>query len=321
MRTHTHTHDTHVRTCAHTHTQIPASRIITTNLWSAELSKVYAYMCAVYVHLYVCVGMYVSDRFRAQLTANAFLAQRISSINRFVCASLPLHVTVDCLRHSLVFRVAQYLGIVRNDRRRRARSRKSHRCVVCCACASVCVLLCACDCASFCACAYTCVNVQAWISELALISSTLLLVSAGSFVVTRPHPHTRTHAYMFTSTHTCTHTHRSCFQKDILNLVYLCESFNLVEVAAYWNQVRSLRSCVCVCVYACLCACTSLSSAWCLSFCVCLTVCTWQVIVMNDYQKKRFAMKMLSKMCVLSLSLCVCVCACGSVSVSVYVYV
>lgn len=41
----------------------------------------------------------------------------------------------------------------------------------------------------------------------------------------------------------------SCFQKDILNLVYLCEYFNLPEVAAYWNQV----------------------------------------IVMNDYQKHRFA--------------------------------
>jgi hypothetical protein len=29
----------------------------------------------------------------------------------------------------------------------------------------------------------------------------------------------------------------SCFQKDILNLVYLCESFNLPEVAEYWRQV------------------------------------------------------------------------------------
>jgi len=48
----------------------------------------------------------------------------------------------------------------------------------------------------------------------------------------------------------------SCFQKDILNLVYLCESFGLHEVAAYWNQV----------------------------------------ILMNDYQKKRFALKMIQKM-------------------------
>lgn len=29
----------------------------------------------------------------------------------------------------------------------------------------------------------------------------------------------------------------SCFQKDILNLTYLCESFGLPEVAAYWNSV------------------------------------------------------------------------------------
>jgi len=33
----------------------------------------------------------------------------------------------------------------------------------------------------------------------------------------------------------------SCFQKDILNLVYLCESFNLPEVAAYWQQVVSMN--------------------------------------------------------------------------------
>jgi len=41
----------------------------------------------------------------------------------------------------------------------------------------------------------------------------------------------------------------SCFQKDILNLVYICESFNLTEVANYWHQV----------------------------------------VLMNDYQKRRFA--------------------------------
>jgi len=33
----------------------------------------------------------------------------------------------------------------------------------------------------------------------------------------------------------------SCFQKDILNLVYLCESFGLHEVAEYWNQVVSMN--------------------------------------------------------------------------------
>ncbi|GAB5033160.1 udp-glucose 6-dehydrogenase [Nannochloropsis oceanica] len=48
----------------------------------------------------------------------------------------------------------------------------------------------------------------------------------------------------------------SCFQKDILNLVYLCESFGLEEVAEYWNQV----------------------------------------IKMNDYQKSRFSSLIVSRM-------------------------
>lgn len=43
----------------------------------------------------------------------------------------------------------------------------------------------------------------------------------------------------------------SCFQKDILNLVYLCEHFGLNEVADYWSQV----------------------------------------VAINDYQKRRFAQK------------------------------
>lgn len=48
----------------------------------------------------------------------------------------------------------------------------------------------------------------------------------------------------------------SCFQKDILNLVYLCETYGLSECAEYWNQV----------------------------------------VVMNDYQKKRFSEKVVSNM-------------------------
>jgi len=48
----------------------------------------------------------------------------------------------------------------------------------------------------------------------------------------------------------------SCFQKDILNLVYLCETYGLDECAQYWNQV----------------------------------------ILMNNYQKKRFSEKMVAKM-------------------------
>ncbi len=48
----------------------------------------------------------------------------------------------------------------------------------------------------------------------------------------------------------------SCFQKDILNLVYLCEYFGLPEVAAYWDQV----------------------------------------VVMNDHQKQRFVNRMVRTM-------------------------
>ena len=33
----------------------------------------------------------------------------------------------------------------------------------------------------------------------------------------------------------------SCFKKDILNLVYLCECYNLPEVAAYWEQVVKMN--------------------------------------------------------------------------------
>ncbi|KAI4500207.1 hypothetical protein M0802_004624 [Mischocyttarus mexicanus] len=33
----------------------------------------------------------------------------------------------------------------------------------------------------------------------------------------------------------------SCFQKDILNLVYICECLNLPEVAAYWQQVEEIQ--------------------------------------------------------------------------------
>jgi UDPglucose 6-dehydrogenase len=33
----------------------------------------------------------------------------------------------------------------------------------------------------------------------------------------------------------------SCFQKDILNLVYLCEHFGLPEVANYWESVVKMN--------------------------------------------------------------------------------
>ena len=34
----------------------------------------------------------------------------------------------------------------------------------------------------------------------------------------------------------------SCFKKDILNLVYLCEHYNLNEVARYWEQVLTINN-------------------------------------------------------------------------------
>lgn len=105
---------------------VPHERMITTNLWSSELSK---------------------------LTANAFLAQRISSINSI---SMLCEVT-----GAKVEEVAYAIG---TDKR---------------------------------------------------IGSQYLRASVGFG--------------------------GSCFQKDILNLVYLCERFGLPEVATYWEQVVSMN--------------------------------------------------------------------------------
>ncbi|MDT0675824.1 UDP-glucose 6-dehydrogenase [Autumnicola musiva] len=117
---------------------VPKERILTTNVWSSELSK---------------------------LTANAFLAQRVSSINAM--SELCEKTGAD------VHEVAQALGM---DSR---------------------------------------------------IGSKFLQSSVGFG--------------------------GSCFQKDILNLVYIAKSFGLNEVADYWEQV----------------------------------------IIMNDYQKRRFANNMI----------------------------
>jgi len=113
---------------------IPRDRILTTNLWSSELSK---------------------------LTANAFLAQRVSSINAISALCEATGADVD--------EVARAIG---SDSR---------------------------------------------------VGPKFLKASVGFG--------------------------GSCFQKDILNLVYLCEHFGLREVAAYWEQV----------------------------------------VLMNDYQKRRFS--------------------------------
>lgn len=105
---------------------IPRDRILTTNLWSSELSK---------------------------LTANAFLAQRVSSINAISALCEATGADVD--------EVARAIG---TDSR---------------------------------------------------IGPKFLKASVGFG--------------------------GSCFQKDILNLVYLCEHFGLSEVAAYWEQVVSMN--------------------------------------------------------------------------------
>ena len=107
-------------------TWVPREKILTTNLWSSELSK---------------------------LTANAFLAQRISSINAISALCEATGADVDEVAHA-----------IGTDSR---------------------------------------------------IGPKFLKASVGFG--------------------------GSCFQKDILNLVYLCEHFGLPEVAAYWNSVISMN--------------------------------------------------------------------------------
>ena len=105
---------------------IPKEKILTTNVWSSELSK---------------------------LTANAFLAQRISSIN-----------AISALCESTEANVDEVAAAVGRDSR---------------------------------------------------IGTKFLKASVGFG--------------------------GSCFQKDILNLVYLCKYYNLDEVANYWEQVIKLN--------------------------------------------------------------------------------
>lgn len=105
---------------------VPRERLLTTNLWSSELSK---------------------------LTANAFLAQRVSSIN-----------AISALCEATGADVDEVAGAIGTDSR---------------------------------------------------IGPKFLKASVGFG--------------------------GSCFQKDILNLVYLCEYFGLPEVAAYWEQVVQMN--------------------------------------------------------------------------------
>lgn len=106
---------------------VPRERIITTNTWSAELSK---------------------------LTANAFLAQRVSSINAISALCEQTEANVE--------------------------------------------------------------EVACAIGQDVRIGSKFLKASVGFG--------------------------GSCFKKDILNLVYLCEHFHLPDVAAYWEQVVHMNA-------------------------------------------------------------------------------
>lgn len=68
----------------------------------------------------------------------------------------------------------------------------------------------------------------------------------------------------------------SCFQKDLLNLVYICECLNIPQVAAYWQQVTIILS-------------IAISISFNTDFCL-------QVLDMNVYQKARFSNKVIESL-------------------------
>lgn len=166
---------------------VPREKIITTNLWSSELSK---------------------------LVANAFLAQRISSINSIsaLCEGEFLGARGTFVEHDqplLLLLVHPSLNFTFR------------------------LLVCSHTLIEFCSLVVTGADVD----EVAK--------SVGSDP--RVGPHFLKASVGFGG---------SCFQKDILNLVYLCRSYGLNEVADYWQQV----------------------------------------VTMNDWQKSRFARMMVTRM-------------------------
>jgi UDPglucose 6-dehydrogenase len=68
----------------------------------------------------------------------------------------------------------------------------------------------------------------------------------------------------------------SCFQKDLLNLVYICECLNIPQVAAYWQQVTIILF-----IY--------ISILLNIDFYL-------QVLDMNVYQKSRFSNKIIESL-------------------------
>jgi UDP-glucose 6-dehydrogenase len=175
---------------------VPKEQILTTNLWSSELSK---------------------------LTANAFLAQRISSINSI--SALCETTGAD------VYEVSRAMGMDKRIGKSFLNASVGFG-----GSWSVLLLL---------------VVVAGKISECA-VSSFLLSLS-----LTPPCRYCVLLVCLFFPCFFFFHLFLPSFsfQKDILNLVYLCESFGLPEVAAYWNQV----------------------------------------VLINEWQKKRFALKMIGQ--------------------------
>lgn len=136
---------------------VPREQIITTNLWSSELSK---------------------------LVANAMLAQRVSSINSISALCEATDADID--------EIARAIG---------SDTRIGNK-----------------------------VGKHAWYADVRL----------------PPPPTPPPPLRLISKSHLSLHTQflkasvgygGSCFQKDILNLVYICESYGLKEVADYWHQV------------------------------------------------------------------------------------
>lgn len=165
---------------------VPDERILCTNLWSAELSK---------------------------LTANAMLAQRISSVNTISALCEATGADVQQARRRSCAARAPRCPPVRRARACGA-SEGPPRCAAWAAAAGggACIIL------------------------LPTLLPTLLSAARGAAQVahsigtdSRIGPKFLNASVGFGG---------SCFQKDILNLVYICEGVGLKQVADYWQSVR-----------------------------------------------------------------------------------
>jgi UDPglucose 6-dehydrogenase len=94
-----------------------------------------------------------------------------------------------------------------------------------------------------------------WSSELSKLASNAMLAQRISSINSLSALCDKTGADILEVSNAIGHDHRigkyflspsvgfggSCFQKDILNLVYLCKNFGLNEVAEYWHQVVKIN--------------------------------------------------------------------------------